>query len=75
MTYGPAHVKQLMAVLPPEVKVWAVGGVGADDLAGWWAVGVRGFGIGSEVYKAGQSPQETGAKAQRLVEAAKALRA
>jgi 2-dehydro-3-deoxyphosphogalactonate aldolase len=38
-TYGPGHLKQLKAVLPPEVTVWAVGGVGPDDLAAWWSAG------------------------------------
>jgi 2-dehydro-3-deoxyphosphogalactonate aldolase len=62
-------VKQLKAVLPAEATVWAVGGVGADDLAGWWAAGVRAFGLGGELYRAGQSVEETAAKARRVVEA------
>ena len=43
-TYGPGHVKQLKAVLPSGVTVWAVGGVGAEDLAGLvggWCAWVR----------------------------------
>jgi 2-dehydro-3-deoxyphosphogalactonate aldolase len=72
-TYGPGHLRQLKAVLPPTATVWAVGGVGADDLADWWAAGARGFGIGSEIYRPGQSVGETAAKARRLVEAAHAL--
>ena len=46
-TYGPGHVRQVMAVLPAGVTVWAVGGVGADDFKDWWDVGVRAFGLGS----------------------------
>jgi 2-dehydro-3-deoxyphosphogalactonate aldolase len=68
-TCGPGHVKQLKAVLPAEATVWAVGGVGADDLAGWWAAGARAFGLGGELYRAGQSVEETAAKASRVVEA------
>jgi 2-dehydro-3-deoxyphosphogalactonate aldolase len=73
-TYGPGHLRQLKAVLPEEVVVWAVGGVGAADLAPWWRAGARAFGIGSEIYLAGQSVAETSAKAAALVEAARALR-
>lgn len=68
-TYGPGHLKQLKAVLPREAVVWAVGGVGPGDLAAWWAAGARGFGIGGEVYRPGQSPAETAEKARTLVRA------
>ena len=73
VTYGPAHLKQLKAVLPPEVTVWAVGGVGAPDLAEWWAAGARAFGLGGELYRAGQSPAETRAKAQAVMTAIRDL--
>jgi 2-dehydro-3-deoxyphosphogalactonate aldolase len=73
-TYGPGHLRQLKAVLPDEAIVWAVGGVGATDLAPWWDAGARAFGIGSEIYRPGQSVAETSAKAAALVEAARALR-
>lgn len=73
VTYGPAHLKQLKAVLPPDVVVWAVGGVGAEDLKVWWAAGARAFGLGGELYRAGQSPQETAAKAVKVVAAIRLL--
>jgi 2-dehydro-3-deoxyphosphogalactonate aldolase len=73
VTYGPAHLKQLKAVLPAGVVVWAVGGVGADDLADWWAAGARAFGIGGEIYRPGQAPGETAEKASHLVAAARKL--
>jgi 2-dehydro-3-deoxyphosphogalactonate aldolase len=72
-TYGPGHLRQLMAVLPTDVLVWAVGGVGATDLAHWWQAGARAFGIGSEIYRPGQSVAETSAKAVVLVQAARRL--
>jgi 2-dehydro-3-deoxyphosphogalactonate aldolase len=68
-TYGPGHVKQLKAVLPAGTVVWAVGGVGAGDFEAWWSVGVRAFGLGSELYNAGEAPDETFDKARRVVEA------
>ena len=73
-TYGPAHVRQIMAVLPPEAVVWAVGGVNADDMAAWWGAGARAFGIGGELYRPGQSPAETADRARRIAAAARALR-
>lgn len=68
-TYGPGHLKQLKAVLPHEVTVWAVGGVGPDDLAAWWSAGARAFGLGGELYRLGQTPADTQAKAKRIVAA------
>jgi len=73
VTYGPAHLRQLKAVLPPGVVIWAVGGVGPDAMADWWAAGARGFGLGGEIYRAGQSLGETAEKAARIVAAARAL--
>ncbi|RAK52833.1 2-dehydro-3-deoxy-6-phosphogalactonate aldolase [Phenylobacterium deserti] len=74
VTYGPAHLKQLKAVLPGQAVVWAVGGVGPDTMADWWAVGARAFGLGGEIYRAGQTVAETTEKAARVVAAARELR-
>lgn len=74
VTFGPGHVKQLKAVLPGEAVVWAVGGVGPPQMADWWAAGCRAFGLGGELYRAGQSPAETAEKAARVVAAARGLR-
>lgn len=68
-TYGPGHVKQLKAVLPAQAVVWAVGGVGPDSMADWWAAGCRAFGLGGELYRAGQSLADTREKAARVVDA------
>lgn len=72
-TYGPAHVKAVKAVLPHDAQVHAVGGVGPAAMAEWREAGVAGFGLGSELYKAGQTPEETTAKAKLAVAAARAL--
>jgi 2-dehydro-3-deoxyphosphogalactonate aldolase len=72
-TYGPGHLKQLKAVLPATAVVWAVGGVGRENLEAWWGAGARAFGIGGELYRPGQTPRETAEKAERLVAAARAL--
>ncbi len=73
VTYGPGHVRQMKAVLPKTTTVWAVGGVGAADMAEWWAAGCRAFGIGGEIYKVGQTAEESSIKAKILVEAASKL--
>jgi 2-dehydro-3-deoxyphosphogalactonate aldolase len=73
VSFGPAHIKQIKAVLPADIEVWAVGGVGPANMAEWWEAGARGFGLGGEVYRAGQSPEETLAKARAAFEAAAAL--
>jgi 2-dehydro-3-deoxyphosphogalactonate aldolase len=38
-------------------------------MAAWWAAGARGFGLGSELYRPGQTPADTAAKAHRAVAA------
>ena len=68
-TYGPGHLKALKAVLPKDVGVWAVGGVGPAQMADWQDVGAAGFGLGSELYRAGQTPEDTAAKARAAVAA------
>jgi 2-dehydro-3-deoxyphosphogalactonate aldolase len=73
VTYGTGHVRQMKAVLPKTTTVWAVGGVGAADMADWWAAGCRAFGIGGEIYKVGQTAEESSIKARILVEAARKL--
>ena len=73
ISFPPAHLKQIKAVLPPQVQVWVVGGVGPDNMAEWWAAGARGFGLGSEVYRPGQSAAETLTKSRAAFEAAAAL--
>ena len=74
-TYGPAHLKALKAVLPEEVMVAPVGGVGASDLAIWAKAGAGLFGIGGELYRPGLTPEEIHRRAVELVQAEKAARA
>lgn len=75
VSFGPNHIRQLKAVLPTHAVVWAVGGAGADNMAEWWAAGARAFGLGSELYKAGQTAAETAEKATRVVSVARSLSA
>ena len=72
-SYGPGHLKQLKAVLPADAFVWAVGGVGPDNLAAWRTAGAHAFGIGGELYRPGQSPADTRSRGVEMVKAAAAL--
>lgn len=68
---GPAYLKQIRAVMPPSVKIYAVGGVDLQSMADWIAAGIDGFGVGSELYRPGQSAIETRERARNVVEAAR----
>ncbi|MFC7538033.1 2-dehydro-3-deoxy-6-phosphogalactonate aldolase [Sphingomonas sp. GCM10030256] len=60
-------LKAHKAVLPKEVPVIVVGGVQPDDMAGWRDAGADAFGLGSGLYRPGQSAEDTGAKARAYV--------
>ncbi len=66
-TYGHGHIKALSAVIPTGIKLYAVGGVGADNLPVWRAAGVAGIGVGSEIFKPGFSAAEVGDRARQLI--------
>jgi 2-dehydro-3-deoxyphosphogalactonate aldolase len=68
----PAVLKGQKAVIPKDVPVLAVGGVSPDGMRPWIEAGAAGFGLGSGLYKPGQSPEETAAKALAYVQGAKA---
>lgn len=72
-TYGPSHIKAVRAVLPGDAKILAVGGVGPNVAAQWLAAGVNGLGIGSDIYKPGNSPAEVAKSTQAIVAAMKSL--
>jgi 2-dehydro-3-deoxyphosphogalactonate aldolase len=68
-TYGPRHLQALRAVLPAQVQVYPVGGIGAAELAGWLGVGAAGFGFGSELFRPTYSLAEIEQRARSLVAA------
>ncbi len=68
-TFGPGHIKAIKDVLPKDVLVYAVGGVGAANLEPWRAAGVAGIGVGGELYRPGYTAQEVGQRAAALVAA------
>jgi 2-dehydro-3-deoxyphosphogalactonate aldolase len=63
---SPAVLRALRAVLPAGTKVLPVGGIDAANMAGWVAAGAAGFGIGSSIYRPGDTPAVVAAKARAL---------
>ncbi|HEY1605560.1 MAG TPA: 2-dehydro-3-deoxy-6-phosphogalactonate aldolase [Allosphingosinicella sp.] len=68
---SPAVVKALLAVIPRDIPLLVVGGVKPETMRPWIEAGAAGFGLGSGLYKPGQSAAETGAKAHLYVEGVK----
>lgn len=67
--FGPQYIKALKAVLPPDIAVFAVGGVTPENLAQWIDAGCAGAGLGSDLYRAGQSVERTAQQAAAFVKA------
>ena len=64
---SPAMLRALRAVLPTGTRVFPVGGIDASNIPAWRAAGAAGFGIGSAIYKPGDSPETVTAKANALM--------
>ena len=52
---SPAMLKAMRAVLPADIPILPVGGISPDGMAQWHAAGAAGFGIGSALYKPGDT--------------------
>ena len=61
---SPAVLKAQLAVIPREIPVMAVGGIKPDNMRPWLDAGASGFGLGSGLYKPGQSAADTLDKAR-----------
>jgi len=68
-TYGPRHLRALKSVLPAHVRVYPVGGVGAQDIAAWLESGADGFGFGSELFTPAYTLAELTTRARAILEA------
>ncbi|MFN3879062.1 MAG: 2-dehydro-3-deoxy-6-phosphogalactonate aldolase [Brevundimonas sp.] len=66
---GPKGLKAVRAVLPAATRVYPVGGVDPDSMAAWLSAGASGFGIGSAVFKPGQTADQVGRQAKAFVQA------
>lgn len=64
---GPTGLKAMRAVLPAGTDCYAVGGVNADTIRDWIAAGAAGIGVGTGIFRPGDSPETVGARAADLV--------
>lgn len=70
----PPHViKAMCAVLPKGTRLLPVGGVTPSSMQDYVLAGASGFGLGSALYAAGDSPSKTADRADEFVQAAKGL--
>ena len=66
---GPAGIKAMKAVLPPDLPLYAVGGANPDNFATYFAAGCAGFGLGTYIFKPGMTAGDIAARAQMAVAA------
>lgn len=66
---GPTGLRSVKTVLPPNARVWPVGGVSAGNLGDWRRAGADGFGIGGRLYEPGLPVAELQARARELLAA------
>jgi 2-dehydro-3-deoxyphosphogalactonate aldolase len=66
---GPGGVSAIRGVLPPDIAVGVVGGVSNKSFKNYAAVGVRTFGLGSSLYKPGDTAAAVKAKAETAIAA------
>ncbi|QIQ21738.1 2-dehydro-3-deoxy-6-phosphogalactonate aldolase [Zophobihabitans entericus] len=67
--FGPDYIKALTAVIPKHIGIFAVGGITPENLHDYLRAGCVGAGLGSDLYKAGQSPDATRQKAAAFIQA------
>src|SRR2546425_2320643 len=72
---GPAYISALRSVLPRALSLFAVGGIRPDNLADYLRAGCAGAGLGGELYRPGQTPQQTREKANAFAAALQAIQA
>ena len=65
----PRGLKAMRAILPAGTQVYAVGGAEPNNFADWIAASADGFGLGSALYKPGDTPQSVAQKARAIVAA------
>jgi 2-dehydro-3-deoxyphosphogalactonate aldolase len=66
---SPAVVKSMRAVLPKEVKLIPVGGIGLHNMADYRKSGASGFGIGSALFAPSKSAEAVSDSAAAFVQA------
>jgi 2-dehydro-3-deoxyphosphogalactonate aldolase len=65
---GPVVVKAWRAVIAKEVPLVPVGGIAPDNMGPFFSAGANGFGLGSALYKPGQSADVTAKHARAFMD-------
>lgn len=64
---GVAGLEALRAVVPPETRIFMVGGIGPAEFGDWLKAGASGFGLGSSLYRPGDRAVDVAARARKIV--------
>lgn len=70
---APPVVKAWRAVLPDDAPLVPVGGIAPASMAAYWEAGVAGFGLGSALYRPGDTADEVASRAEGFVTAFRRL--
>jgi 2-dehydro-3-deoxyphosphogalactonate aldolase len=70
---NPAALRGMRAIFPPGTLVIPVGGIAPDNIRIWHEAGAAGYGIGSSIYKPGDTAEVVGRKAAALVAACRTV--
>ncbi|MBR7801067.1 2-dehydro-3-deoxy-6-phosphogalactonate aldolase [Undibacterium fentianense] len=70
----PAVLRAWRTVLPPDALCLPVGGVKPEDMAAYIDAGASGFGLGSNLYRPGNSSESVSNNAHGYIAALKAIR-
>jgi 2-dehydro-3-deoxyphosphogalactonate aldolase len=69
---GSGHLKAMLVILPPAVRIYAVGGINPGNMREWRAAGAAGFGLGSDLFKPDYDDAQIARRARAAVEAFRA---
>jgi len=65
----PVAVKAWRAVLPPDLWLFAVGGINPQNMAPYLAAGANGFGLGSALFKSDLTADDVAGNAEKFISA------
>jgi 2-dehydro-3-deoxyphosphogalactonate aldolase len=69
---GPSGISAIMTILPKDLMIAAVGGVSDQNFADYTKIGIKAFGLGSSLYKAGMSAKDVRTRADVTIRAYRA---
>lgn len=67
--FTPAYVRAVREVIPRDIAIWTVGGAGAANLSAWLDAGSEGIGVGTAIYRPGDTDGVVRSRAREIVAA------